>query len=127
MEGRVDFKELERNQAFSILIFLYRNGRSMKSTLYEISKTNTLPSKISYLIGQGLVTEDQRRFENNTKYIDLTERGRRVAEKISEIEDLILGLEPKETDVSIDTIMPAEALASKRAENAARGGGRKTS
>ena len=95
MEGGVDFKELEKNNLFSILIYLYRNGRCMKSSLYEISKTNTLPSKIAYLIEHGLITEDQRRFENNTKYIELTDKGRKIAQRIADIEDLMNDVDPE--------------------------------
>lgn len=91
----MDFKELEKNNLFSILIYLYRNGRCMKSALYSISNTGSLPSKIAYLIEQGLITEDQRRFENNTKYIELTDKGMRIARKIADIEDLMNGLNPE--------------------------------
>ncbi len=89
MEAGVDFKELERNNLFSILIYLYRNGRCLKSSLYDVSKTNTLPQKISFLIENGFIIEDHRRFENNSKYIELTEKGLKVARRISDIEDII--------------------------------------
>ena len=95
MEDRVDFKELEKNNLFSILIYLYRNGRCMKSALYSISNTGSLPSKVEYLIELGLIVEDQRRFENNTKYIELTDKGMRIARRIADIEDLINDLDPE--------------------------------
>ena len=53
MEDRVNFKELEKNNLFSILIFLYKNGRCMKSVLYSNWNTGSLPSKIEYLIERG--------------------------------------------------------------------------
>ena len=95
MEDRVNFKELEKNNLFSILIFLYKNGRCMKSVLYSNWNTGSLPSKIEYLIERGLIVEDQRRFESNTKFIELTDKGMRVAKRISEIEDLMNDLEPE--------------------------------
>lgn len=92
----MDFKELEKNNLFSILTFLYKNGPCMKSVLYGKWNTASLPSKITYLIDLGLISEDQRRFENNTKYINLTDKGRIIARKIAEMEDLMNGLEPAE-------------------------------
>lgn len=94
-EDRVDFKELEKNNLFSILIYLYRNGRCMKSSLYSISNTGSLPSKVEYLVNLGLIIEDQRRFENNTKYIELTDKGMRIARNIANIEDLMNGDVPE--------------------------------
>ncbi len=96
MERGIDFKELEKNNLFSILMFLYKDGPCIKSALYSKWNTSSLPLKISYLIELGLISEDQRRFENNTKYIDLTEKGKTVARKIAEMEILMNGLEPAE-------------------------------
>ncbi len=93
VEGEVDFKELGKNNLFSILIHLYSNGRCMKSALYSTSNTGSLPSKVKYLIELGLILEDQRRFENNTKYIELTDKGMRIARRIADIEDMMNGLD----------------------------------
>ncbi|WP_157844358.1 hypothetical protein [Candidatus Methanomethylophilus sp. 1R26] len=45
---------------------------------------------------------DQRRFENNTTYVELTARGREVAKKLVEIEG-ILSDDPPEPEDSYDS------------------------
>lgn len=89
MERPVDLKELEKSNAFSLLIFLYENGSCKKTAIYSVANSALLPQKIRLLIEMGLVKEDQRRFEDNTKIVELTESGYAVASKIAEAVDLM--------------------------------------
>ena len=93
----MDFKNLqikgmEDRHKISILIFLLINGPSMKSTIYENISTNPrMADKIDELAGMGLVTIDQRKFENNATFVSLTPKGEAVAEKLYQIKLLISG------------------------------------
>lgn len=88
MGGHIDFKELEKCNAFSILILLSQTGRCKKTTLYESHNSGKLPEKIAKLVELGLIFEDKRN-QNNTKYVELTPLGYQVVQKIWEIESLI--------------------------------------
>lgn len=92
MGGDVDIKKLEKNNMFSIIMYLYRNGRCLKSSLYSVFNTSLLPQKIDYLIEKGLVSEDRQKFNNNAKYLELTDLGKSIASRIEEIEQLMGGI-----------------------------------
>lgn len=92
MDSDVDVKELEKNNMFSIIMYLYRNGRCLKSSLYPAFNTSLLPQKIEYLIEKGLVSEDRQKFNNNAKYLELTNLGKSIACRIEEIEQLMGGV-----------------------------------
>jgi len=91
----MDFKNLhikgmEDKHKISILIFLLKNGPSMKSKIYENISTNPrMADKINELVEMSLVTVDQRKFENNAMFVDLTPKGTTVAKKLYEIELVI--------------------------------------
>jgi predicted transcriptional regulator len=91
----MDFKNLrikgmEDRHKISILIFLLENGPSMKSRIYENISTNPrMADKIDELAEMGLVTIEQRRFENNAMFVSLTPKGTAVAKRLCEIELLI--------------------------------------
>ena len=93
----MDFKNLhikgmEDRHKISILIFLYMNGGSMKSKIYENISTNPrMADKIDELTKMDLLAIDHRRFEKNTTFISLTPKGIVVAKKLYEIELLISG------------------------------------
>lgn len=81
---------LEERHALRLLYFLYKNGRSQRSSLYgAISRTTTAPMKrVNELIAIGLITESAMVTAPFTKNVELTERGKKVARHIVEIEEI---------------------------------------
>ena len=97
-------KGLEDKHIISIIMFLYKNGRVKKSEIYRnVSYTATMVGKIDALEDMGLLTQEQKKYENNTIYIELTERGLSVAKKLLDIESIILGEEPETQDDFVST------------------------
>lgn len=87
-----DIKELERRNVFSVLAYLYKVGRCKKTDFYNnVSRTNTMASKLDYLELNGLIKLDYRRFENNTTYVELTPVGKSVAKKLLDVQDILSG------------------------------------
>ena len=73
-----------------MLIFLFENGRSKKSEIYAgLPKNSKLAEKLDDLKDLGLVYFEHRSL-NNVTFVSLTETGEQVAEKLVEIEDLLL-------------------------------------
>ena len=97
-------KCLEDKHIISIIMFLFKNGRVKKSEIYRnVSYTATMVGKVDALEAMGLLTQEQKKYENNTIYIELTERGQSVAKKLLDIESIILGEEPETQDDFVST------------------------
>jgi len=82
-------RRLEKRAALQILLFLYNNG---ESKWYEIrdgvkASDSTISSSLIELGKLKLITE--RREPPQIRYIRLTEAGRRIAEKLSEINEIL--------------------------------------
>lgn len=91
----LEISSLEEAHKISMLIYLYKNGRSKKTDIYSCLPQNAnLAKKLSELEDKGLVVLDPRRFENNTTYVELTARGREVARKLVEIEEILSDKSP---------------------------------
>jgi len=104
-------RELEGKRTLSILLFLSKNERVKKSDLYKkVSQTGTMASKLDYLELNGLITLDQRKFENNTTYVELTQLGVLVAKQLQSIEDLMGGLLPEEPPTNCSSPSSAQNM-----------------
>jgi DNA-binding PadR family transcriptional regulator len=89
-----DFRNLELKNALSIILYLYRAGRVQKTELYKkVSYTTTMPSKLEFLEKEGFIRTEHLKFKNNTKYIELTEKGIALAIHLQNAEDAISGKE----------------------------------
>lgn len=76
-------KTLESKHMLSILLFLLENGNITKMDLYNaVSKNPRMPEKLEELVDLGLITVD---IEERTCYVDLTSKGREVAEHVKAI------------------------------------------
>jgi DNA-binding HxlR family transcriptional regulator len=82
---------LEQRHALKLLSCLYCNGKYQRSNLYNaISKTTTAPMKrVNELIALGLIKETVTGSAPFTKQVELTEKGKLVAEHIVEIEKIL--------------------------------------
>lgn len=82
---------LEQKHALRLLSCLYLNGQSKRSSLYNaISRTTTAPMKrVNELIALELIEESVLDGAPFTKNVKLTEKGRRVAEHIVSIENIL--------------------------------------
>ncbi len=88
----------------SIVLFLYRRGRCKKTEVYNhVSRTNNMPRKIARLVELNIVEEAVDVFDNNTKYLQLTESGRSIAVRLDEIEMLFNGNVPEERETNHST------------------------
>jgi predicted transcriptional regulator len=109
----MDFKNLrikvmEDKHKMSILIFLLKNGASLKTIIYDNVSTNSrMATKIDELANAGLVDIDQRKFENNATHVSLTPLGSAIAQKAYEIELMIESGEPVPASMSTDHGAPA--------------------
>ena len=116
-----------------VLIFLLESGGSAKSGYIReaVGNYNSIKSAAQRLSDSGLITITA--FGGKSSYIlyELTELGRLVAEYLKRANDLVLGVQPVDTatdiaatsDIVVTTAELTDALASKRAGNAVRGGG----
>lgn len=80
----------EEKHLMAILIYLKKvGGRSNRMGLYgSVAKNDRMPKKIKMLEALGLIVEEQ---ETVTKsiWIELTQKGHDVADKILELEELL--------------------------------------
>ena len=116
-----------------VLIFLLESGGSAKSGYIReaVGNYNSIKSAAQRLSESGLITITA--FGGKSSYIlyELTELGRMVAEDLKRANDRILEAQSTDAPLGVaatgdDMTAPmamAEALASKRTGNAARGGG----
>lgn len=82
---------MEDTYALRILVYLFKNGPTFKSVLYSsVSKTITAPKlRVETLVEMGLLSEVVSKHPPYTKTIDLTPKGRKIAEKLVEIEKML--------------------------------------
>ena len=76
-----------------VLITLYKNGSIPVTTLQEKSKVSptALYNSLRKLIQYGLISEEREEDFPRRRLISLTDRGRKVAELLVEIEKVLLG------------------------------------
>lgn len=78
---------MESKHMLRTLLFLLENGRSKKIDLYcAVSKNPRMPDKLDALTELGLITTDR---EGKGSVVELTQRGKDIAEHIRSIEDLL--------------------------------------
>jgi len=82
---------LEKSHCVPILIALYRNGMMNRNQLYaELGQTiNIVIKRIKFLKDRELIYEIEMKVKPFAKYIDLTGKGKAVAQRLSEIEAIV--------------------------------------
>jgi DNA-binding HxlR family transcriptional regulator len=87
------FSILERPYAIAILVTIEKEGPHLKSVLYSrVSKSTNAPrNRVNELVDAGLLTEEISEYPPLSKTIDLTPKGRKIAEKLVEIEKELEG------------------------------------
>lgn len=82
------FSILERPYAIAILVTIMKEGPHFRSALYtKVSKSTNAPkNRVDELIEADLLTEELSKFPPLSKTIDLTPKGRKVAELLAKIE-----------------------------------------
>ncbi len=74
---------LEDSKSISILLYLLDNGECIKSDIYsKVSHNRTMTRRIDRLVEAGLIRSSE---DGRTTRVSLAERGRIVAERLSEI------------------------------------------
>lgn len=83
--------KLESTMAMRILLVLLREGDMFRSILYNrVAKgVNTARFRVDELLEAGLLTEEVSQFPPLSKRIGLTDKGRRVAEHVAEMERIL--------------------------------------
>lgn len=92
---------------------------------------DTIKNAVKRLEGVGLLMQSEVPGKNKYILVELTDLGFSVAEHLKRANDLVLGVQPVDTaadvaatgDIVVTTAELTDALASKRAGNAVRGGG----
>ncbi len=85
-------KCLEDRHKITILIYMFQNqDKEIKKTdIYtEISKNNRIPDKLDELEELGLIVQTNFKFENNKTTLKLTEEGKKIAELLLSIEQVL--------------------------------------
>ena len=124
---------LSDRHVMNMLLFLYENGKVKESQLTAVVKNYyTAVEVAAKLVDNNLAESWSEKDGHTVKVYALTELGLLVSQDLKRANDLILEAQataPKAAALGGDMTAPAEAaaLTLKRAENAARGGGRKTS
>lgn len=82
---------LEDYHSMKVLLLLYEKGKSMRSIVYASipSSSNTLKLRLDNLLQNGLIQEKEEQFPPKRKWVELTEKGKRVAEHLLEIEKVL--------------------------------------
>lgn len=82
---------LEETHALKILLVLLREGRMIKGVLNQkiTRSTVSVQRRIDALVRAGLLSEEQEEQHPFRKYIELTPRGRAVAEHLQAIEEIL--------------------------------------
>jgi len=83
---------LEHPYSLRILTTIYREGKILRSILYnKLSKSITpLVRRVNELIELGLIHEELSEFAPISKTLSLTEKGKKVAERVIEIEEILM-------------------------------------
>lgn len=93
MVARVPFDEIPDNLSLRILLECLNNGPSVRSVLYaRLGKGNqTVQAKLDAMIDSGLLVGRDESTPPKRKWVELTDKGRQVAEKLAEIEEILEG------------------------------------
>ena len=79
-------KMMDEKHMMSIILFIYRNKNVTKGMIYQnIGMSPRMNVKLDILKDMGLISIEG----TVAKYVSLTEKGIRVAESISNIEDIL--------------------------------------
>lgn len=71
----------------AMLICLYENGQMKKSEVYKcIPPNNRRAQKLDELQESGLIVMDNKKFEMNTTYVQLTDLGKEIAKMLIDVE-----------------------------------------
>lgn len=92
MGGKFDnLAVLEQLYALRIVVTLLKDGPMFKSVLYsKLSKSTNAPqSRVKDLVAAGLIKEKRSRFAPYSITLELTEKGKKVAELVTRIEKLL--------------------------------------
>jgi DNA-binding HxlR family transcriptional regulator len=92
VEGETEFlKQIQDGYSVRILIYLLESGKSNRTSLYRLAanSANTAIRKLEVLINFGLVSEVEEPLPPKRKWVELTPKGRQVAEKLAEIEKIL--------------------------------------
>ena len=116
---------LSDRHVLNMLLFLLENGKVKESQLTAVVKNYyTAVDVAAKLVNNKLVDSWSEKDGHIVKVYVLTELGHLVAEDLKRANDRILETMSEDSDIRIDhASVPVEALANKRTENAARGGG----
>lgn len=89
-----DLSFLERAHATRLLRVCLREGPMPKSILYQIMQgtPNVMQARIRELVDAGMLSEVMEDHTPYRKIISLTPKGRRVAEKLAEIDNILAEL-----------------------------------
>lgn len=89
--GNLKAGSLEATHAIKILIILRNEGKTVKGNLagYVAKGTVSVQSRVTELSQLGLVVEEQENKKPFRKFVELTPKGRKIAEKLAEIEELL--------------------------------------
>lgn len=125
---------LSDRHVLNMLLFLLENGKVKESQLTAVVKNYyTAVDVAAKLVNNRLADSWSEKDGHTVKVYALTELGRLIAEDLKRANDRILEAQAADTSLGVaetgsDMTAPVaiDALASKRTENAARGGGRKT-
>ena len=100
MVYRDNMEALDRSYAKSILILLLsNNGKAIKSDFSVIASSwKTLSDVISALEEEGFLTISEQVLGRKTYVIEITDKGREVAEKLKQAQDAAEGKQPTEPD-----------------------------
>jgi len=78
---------LEEKYSHQIMLSLLNNPRQKKTELLQsISKSSCMPRRLKVLEEAGFVEVERDTFDNNIKWVCLTERGTRIAELLAKIQ-----------------------------------------
>jgi DNA-binding HxlR family transcriptional regulator len=82
---------VEDIHSMRVLLKLKDEGRMVRSVLYARlpSAPNTSQKRIDRMIDAGLISEVEEPFPPKRKWVELTDKGRQVAEKLAEIEKIL--------------------------------------
>jgi len=82
---------LEDKYTLQVLLVMLEHGPAPKSIIYQLVSRNipTVQRRVDSLIDIGLIHEDLMKVPPFTKTVSLTPLGRRVAEKVAEIEEIL--------------------------------------
>ncbi|WP_400194565.1 hypothetical protein [Candidatus Methanomassiliicoccus intestinalis] len=87
--------ELDKHQQ-AMIKHLFKNGRMKKSEVYTVVPTGgNRARKLDEMKSWGFVTYDIRKYENNTTFVELTEKGKMIAQRLIEIDQISEGKVPE--------------------------------